>query len=185
MSIAANSEPPHLLSDHKESVTKYTDTLACLGTELVYVQDARGRFLNFCWQQGERLGLNSEDVLDHKANQESFTPIDRTAYLQRLEQVLATLVPQKCQCWFSLREVAVELELLITPIMPALGNAATSVLVMGRLLQVEASINQIQVTPKLRNLDDIRSQQYQKLINNITRNIRRFSGFKYYLAANC
>ncbi len=174
MSIAANSEPPHLLSDHKESVTKYTDALACLGTELVYVQDARGRFLNFCWQQGERLGLNSEDILDDKANQESFTPIDKAAYLQRLEQVLATLVPQKCQCWFSLPQAAVELELLITPIMPALGNAATSVLVMGRLLQVEASINKIQITPKSRNLDDdIRSQQYQKLINNITRNIRR------------
>lgn len=174
MSIAANSDPPHLLSDHKESVTKHADALACLGTELVYVQDARGHFLNFCWQQGERLGLNSEDILDDKANQENFTPIDRTAYLQRLEQVLATLLPQKCQCWFSLPQAAVELELLITPVMPALGSAATSVLVMGRLLQVGASINQIQITPKSRNLDDdIRSQQYQKLINNITRNIRR------------
>lgn len=173
MSIAANSEPPHLLSDQKESVTKYTDALACLGTELVYVQDGTGRFLNFCWQQGERLGLNSEHILDENANQENFAPIDKAGYLQRLGQVLATLVPQKCQCWFNLPQAAVELELLITPIMPTLGDAATSVLVMGRLLQVGASINQIQITPKSRNLDDIRSQQYQKLINNITRNIRR------------
>ena len=177
MSIAANSEPPHLLSDQKESVTKYTDALACLGTELVYVQDGTGRFLNFCWQQGERLGLNSEHILDENANQEHFAhfaPIDRFVYLQRLQQVLATLVPQKCQCWFNLPQAAVELELLMTPIMPTLGDAATSVLVMGRLLQVGASIDQIQITPKSRNLDDdIRSQQYQKLINNITRNIRR------------
>ncbi|MEM6753721.1 MAG: ATP-binding protein [Cyanobacteria bacterium P01_C01_bin.38] len=173
MSIAANSEPPHLLSDRKESVTRHTDALACLGTELVYVQDATGRFLNFSWQQGERLGLKSEDILDGSANQD-FTPIDKAAYLQRLEEVLATLVPQQCQCWFSLPQGAVQLELLITPIMPALGSAATSALVMGRLLQVSSSENQIQITPESRNLnDDIRSQQYQKLINNITRNIRR------------
>ena len=84
------------------------------------------------------------------------------------------MVPEKCQCWFRFPQGAVELELLITPIMPALGNAATSVLVMGRLLQVQASKSQTQLLPKSRNLDeDIRSQQYQKLINNVTRNIRR------------
>jgi signal transduction histidine kinase len=173
MSIAANSESLRLLSDQKESVTKHTDALACLGTELVYVQDGTGRFLNFCWQQGERLGLNSEDILNENADREAFAPIDKADYLQRLQEVLATLVPQKCQCWFSLSTSAVELELLITPIMPALGDAATSVLVMGRLLQIQASKNKITITPQSRDLDDIRSQQYQKLIKNITKNIRR------------
>ncbi|MEL6163031.1 MAG: histidine kinase dimerization/phospho-acceptor domain-containing protein, partial [Cyanobacteria bacterium J06628_3] len=174
MSIAANSEPPHLLSDHTQSVNNRTDALASLGAELVYVQDRTGRYLKFCWQQSERLGLTSEHVVNENENQESFFPIDKADYFERLERVLATLVPQKCQCWFSFPQGTVELELLITPIMPALGNAATSVLVMGRLLQIQASKNQIQQAPKLRNFDeDVRSQQYQKLINNITRNIRR------------
>ena len=174
MSIAANSEPPHLLSDHTQSVNNRTDALASLGAELVYVQDGTGRYLKFCWQQSERLGLTLEHVINDNGSKESFVPIDKAGYFERLEQVLTTLVPEKCQCWFRFPQGAVELELLITPIMPALGNAATSVLVMGRLLQVQASKSQTQLLPKSRNLDeDIRSQQYQKLINNVTRNIRR------------
>ena len=174
MSIAANSEPPHLLSDHTQSVNNRTDALASLGAELVYVQDGTGRYLKFCWQQSERLGLTLEHVINDNGSKESFVPIDKAGYFERLERVLTTLVPEKCQCWFRFPQGAVELELLITPIMPALGNAATSVLVMGRLLQVQASKNQTQLTPKSRNLDeDVRSQQYQKLINNITRYIRR------------
>ncbi len=174
MSIAANSEPPHLLSDHTQSVNNRTDALASLGAELVYVQDGTGRYLKFCWQQSERLGLTLEHVINDDGSKESFVPIDKAGYFERLEQVLTTLVPEKCQCWFRFPQGAVELELLITPIMPALGNAATSVLVMGRLLQVQASKSQTQLLPKSRNLDeDIRSQQYQKLINNVTRNIRR------------
>ncbi|MGD1911587.1 MAG: sensor histidine kinase [Rivularia sp. (in: cyanobacteria)] len=174
MSIAANSEPPHVLSDNLESVTDRTDALACLGAELVYVQDATGRYLKFYWQQSERLGLNPEKIVDDTANSESFFPVDKASYLKRLEQVLVSLVPQKCQCWFSYSQGSVELELLITPIMPVLGNAATSVLVMGRLLQITASKSQIKPTPKSTNSDDnIRSQQYQKLIDNVTRNIRR------------
>ena len=174
MSIAANSEPPHLLSAHTQSVNNRTDALASLGAELVYVQDGTGRYLKFCWQQSERLGLTLEHVINDNGSKESFVPIDKAGYFERLEQVLTTLVPEKCQCWFRFPQGAVELELLITPIMPALGNAATSVLVMGRLLQVQASKSQTQLLPKSRNLDeDIRSQQYQKLINNVTRNIRR------------
>jgi len=174
MSIAANSEPPHLLSDHTQSVNNRTDALASLGAELVYVQDGTGRYLKFCWQQSERLGLTLEHVINDNGSKKSFIPIDKAGYFERLERVLTTLVPEKCQCWFRFPQGTVELELLITPIMPALGNAATSVLVMGRLLQVQASKNQTQLMPKSRNLDeDVRSQQYQKLINNVTRNIRR------------
>ena len=174
MSIAANSEPPHLLSEHKESVTDRTDALACLGAELVFVQDGTGRYLKFYWQQSERLGLIPEKIINDSTEQESFVPVDKSGYLERLKQVLTTLVPQKCQCWFSYSQGTVELELLISPIMPALGNTATSALVMGRLLQVGASKNQIKLTPKSKSSEDnLGSQQYQKLIDNITKNIRR------------
>ena len=174
MSIAANSEQPHLMSDQKEYVSNNTNALACLGAELVYVQDGTGRYLKFCWQQSERLGLTPEHIIDGTANPESFIPVDKTSYLERLERVLTTLVPEKCQCWFNYSQGSVELELLITPIMPVLGDAATSVLVMGRLLQIAASKSQNKLTPNSTSLEDnIRSHQYQKLIDNITRNIRR------------
>ncbi|MEB3215508.1 MAG: ATP-binding protein [Nostocales cyanobacterium 94392] len=174
MSIAANSQSPHLFSENLESVTEYTNPLSCLGAELVYIQDGTGRYLSFYLQQSERLGLTPEHIFDHNGDRHRFFPIDQAAYLSHLEQVLTTLTPQKYQCWFNYSQGSVELELLITPIMPVLGNAATSVLVMGRLLQVAASKNNIELVPKSNHPEEnIRSQQYQKLINNITRNIRR------------
>jgi signal transduction histidine kinase len=174
MSIAANSQSPHLLSDHKESVTNYTNTLADLGAELVYVQDGTGRYLKFYLQQSERLGLTPENIINDIDDCHNFVPVDRTGYLERLERVLATFIPEKCQCWFNYPQGSVELELLITPIMPVLGNAATSVLVMGRLLQVGVSKSQTKLTSKSTDSEEnIRSQQYKKLIDNITRNIRR------------
>ena len=173
MSIAANSQSPYLLSESLESVTDRTNALACLGAELVYVQDATGRYLKFFLQQSERLGLTPEHII-HDGDRHSFAPVDKAGYLEQLEQVLTTLTPQKRQCWFNYSQGSIEMELLITPIMPVLGDAATSVLVMGRLLQVGASKSQIELIPKsTHGEENIRSQQYQKLINNITRNIRR------------
>ncbi|NJM19434.1 MAG: GAF domain-containing protein [Richelia sp. RM2_1_2] len=172
MSIAANSQSP-LLSENLESVTERTNPLACLGAELVYIQDATGRYLSFFLQQSERLGLTPECIVND-GDRHHFAPIDKVAYLSHLERVLTTLTPQKYQCWFNYSQGSVELELLITAIMPVLGNAATSVLVMGRLLQVAASKNNIELAPKSsHSKENIRSQEYQKLINNITRNIRR------------
>jgi len=174
MSIAANSQSPHLFSENLESVTEYTNPLSSLGAELVYIQDGTGRYLSFFLQQSERLGLTPEHIFDQNGDRHSFVPIDQAAYLSHLEQVLTTLTPQKYQCWFNYSQGSVELELLITPIMPVLGNAATSVLVMGRLLQIAASKSNIELTPQSNHTqENIRSQQYQKLINNITRNIRR------------
>ncbi|MBF2017630.1 MAG: GAF domain-containing protein [Rivularia sp. T60_A2020_040] len=172
MSIAANSQSP-LLSENLESVTECTNPLACLGAELVYIQDATGRYLSFFLQQSQRLGLTPECIVDD-GDRHHFAPIDKVAYLSHLERVLTTLTPQKHQCWFNYSQGSVELELLITPIMPVLGNAATSVLVMGRLLQVAASKSNIELAPtSSHSKENIRSQEYQKLINNITRNIRR------------
>ncbi len=174
MSIAANSEQPHFFSENLESVTNYTDALACLGAELVYLQDGTGRYLKFYWQQSERLGLTPDDIINDTGNQEYFVPVDKAGYLERLERVLASLVPEKWHCWFRYSQGSVELELLITPIIPVLGQAATTVLVMGRLLQLAASKSPIKLAPKYTNSEEnIRSQQYQKLIENITRNIRR------------
>jgi signal transduction histidine kinase len=79
------------------------------------------------------------------------------------------------QCWFSYGQKLFELELTITPIMPQLGKAATTVLVMGRLLQAKVNrttIDAIAKTPTEIELT-VRSQRHQKLVTRITKNIRR------------
>lgn len=176
MTIAANTQSPNVFPQNLESVTNNNDgLLPTLGSELVYTQDGAGRYLTFYWQRSELLGLNPEKRVDDPNPDENFVPIDKVTYLERLQRILTTLVPERVQCWFSYCQELFELELAITPIMPRLGHAATTVLVMGRLLQSKAnpqSVNGASKTPKQLALA-MGLQQHQKLINQITSNIRR------------
>jgi signal transduction histidine kinase len=178
MSITANSQLPNILSKNLESITSSTDgSLATLGAELVYLQDGAGRYLSFSWQQSDCLGLNPEQIVNDINRNEIFVPIDKVAYLERLQRILTSLVPERCQCWFSYRQKLYELELAIAPIMPPIGSAATTVLVMGRLLQVALSKKEVNAVPLPQMPTQmelaLRSRQHQKLVNQITRNIRR------------
>ncbi|MFH7027045.1 MAG: ATP-binding protein [Heteroscytonema crispum UTEX LB 1556] len=178
MSITANSQLPNILSQNLESITSSTDgSLATLGAELIYIQDGAGRYLSFSWQQSDCLGLNSEQIVNDINRNEIFVPVDKVAYLERLQRILTSLVPERCQCWFSYRQKLFEFELAIAPIMPPLGSAATTVLVMGRLLQVALNKKEVNAVPLPQIPTQmelgLRSQQHQKLVNQITRNIRR------------
>lgn len=176
MTISANSQLPHLFSQNLESVTNQASVpMHTLGAELVYTQDATGRYLTFDWQQSELLGFNQEQLIHDLNNLESFVPVDKAAYLEKVHWVLTNLIPEKVQCWFSYHQQLFELELVVSPVMPKLGKVATTVLVMGRLLQAtvnKKTANVVSKTPAQIELA-LRSQQHQKLVNRITRNIRR------------
>ncbi|YAF97573.1 MAG: ATP-binding protein [Nodularia sp. CChRGM 3473] len=176
MTITANSQLPNLFPQNLEYSTKKTDgSLPTLGAELVYTQDGTGRYLTFYWQHSELLGLNPKQIVNECNEDEIFVPVDNKAYLERLHRILNSLVPEKFQCWFSYRQDLFELELAICPIMPQLGTAATTVLVMGRLVQATLNTQEIKATPQAPTQVELamRSQQHQKLVNKITRNIRR------------
>lgn len=191
MTITVDTQLPNLFPQNLESVTSNNDgLLPTLGAELVYTQDGAGRYLTFYWQHSELLGSNPEKIVDELNPDENFVPVDKVAYLERLQRILTSLVPERFQCWFSYYQELFELELAITPIMPRLGHAATTVLVMGRLLQAKVNakdVNGASKTPTQLELamhsppvDDSPtrsvpqvSQQYQKLVNRITSNIRR------------
>ncbi|MER3589356.1 MAG: histidine kinase, partial [Mastigocladus sp. ERB_26_1] len=66
-------------------------------------------------------------------------------------------------------------ELIISPILPTLGNPAIAVLVIGRLLQATISETEIEAIAKPATELELalRSQQHQQLVTQITRNIRR------------
>ncbi len=191
MSITVNSQLLNILSQNLESVPTNTDgSLAQLGPELVYTQDGAARYITFYWQksnpsQGEATGGQLEQIVDTttKGNhlcselngKEAFTPVDRAAYLERLQRILTSLMPERCQCWFSYYEQLLELDLTISPIMPTLGSTATSVLVMGRVLQTTVNKQEINVlsNPPTQLELALRSKKHQKLVTQITRNIRR------------
>lgn len=176
MTITANSQLPHLFSQNRNSINNQTDyMLPTLGAELVYTQDVSGRYLTFYWQHSELLGLNPDQIIDEFNEETTFDPVDKVAYLERLYRILTNLVPEKLQCWFSYGQELFELELVITPIMPQMGKAATTVLVMGRLLQAKVNRTKVDVITKTPTQIELalRSQQHQKLVNRITKNIRR------------
>ena len=175
MSIAANSQQSNFVSEHLETVTSNTNgSSANLGAELVYTQDGIGRYLSFHWQHCQRFGIDPQQVVD--ANVDAvFAPVDKVAYLERLQRILTTLVPEKCQYWFRYQEQLIELELIISPILPTLGNPAIAVLVIGRLLQATTSKTEFEAIAKPATELELalRSQQHQQLVTQITRNIRR------------
>ncbi|MBC6434140.1 GAF domain-containing protein [Nostoc sp. HG1] len=176
MTITANSQLSNVFSQNLEPITSKTDgSLATLGAELVYTQNGAGRYLTFSWQHSELLGLNTEKIVDELNQSQTFAPVDKVTYLERLHRILTSLVPERFQCWFSYHQELFELELVISPIMPSLGTTATTVLVMGRLVQATLNKKQVPVAAKTPTQIEvaIRSQQHQKVVNRITRNIRR------------
>ena len=176
MTITANSQLSNVFSQNLESITSKIDgSLPTLGAELVYTQDGAGRYLTFCWQHSELLGLNTETIVEELNQTQTFAAVDKVTYLERLYRILTGLVPERFQCWFSYHQELFELDLVISPIMPSLGTPATTVLVMGRLVQATLNKKQVPVVSKTPTQIElaIRSQQHQKLINRITRNIRR------------
>ncbi|MBD2384104.1 ATP-binding protein [Cylindrospermum sp. FACHB-282] len=176
MTITANTQLPNLSPQNLDSVTSNNDgVLPTSGAELVYTQDGAGRYLTFYWQHSELLVLNPEKILEDLNPDENFVPVDKVTYLERLQRILTSLVPERVQCWFSYCQELFELELAITPIMPRLGHAATTVLVMGRLLQAKVNAKEVNGATKTPTQLELamRSQQHQKLVNQITSNIRR------------
>ncbi len=183
MTIIANSQLPNLFPQNLDNLTHQTNgSLPYLGSELVYTQDGTGRYLTFYWQYSELLGLNLRQIVNQCNEDKAFVPVDNDAYLERLHRILNSLEPEKFQCWFSYGQELFEMELVISPMMPQLGTVANTVLVMGRLLQAEFNKQEVKATPPeltqvklalslLRHAG--RTQQYQKLVNKITRNIRR------------
>jgi len=177
MTITANTQSTNLLPQNLASGPRCTDGLwLTLGAELVYTQDTSGRYLTFAWQHSEAFGLGTEIIVDQlNQEEEKFTPVDRDAYLEQLHGVLTSLVPSKVEFSFNCNQQLLELELTITPIMPQLGQAATIVLVMGRLLSTKTGSSEVNRKTKIPTVLDLalRSQRHQKLLNQIIRNIRR------------
>ncbi|MEM7553575.1 MAG: ATP-binding protein [Cyanobacteria bacterium P01_A01_bin.84] len=181
MRITASSQLSNLVHQKQGLVCSDTNVLlAALGTELVYMQDEVGNYLNFYWQHSQDMGLNPQKVIETNFDENCFVPSDRKAYLEGLQGILKSLEPQKIQCWFECDRRQVKFELTISPILPALDSAATTVLVMGRLLQTKGKSIEVTTThdsvaekPNSQPLAARSFYKYQQLINQITRNIRR------------
>lgn len=174
MSVNANSHRSLSVSNDLESFgTSPACSLPALGSELVYTQDAAGRYLSFYWQSAECQGLTCDQVIGHSLS-ETFAPVKRAAYLEQVQRILKSLAPERCQCLFRYGQKFFRFDLVISPILPSKGKV-TTVLVMGRLM--EAALGEPVSSKKQEETAAqymaIRPVQSKKLVNQISRNIRR------------
>lgn len=157
----------------KEQLPELTD-------ELVFLQDAAGRYLSFHWQPAAQGYVLPDRVVGSRIS-EVFSPVDLTAYLERLQRVLSCQVAEHFCCYFCLAEQTLLFDLVMSPVLVP-QRSPTTVVVAGRLILASTDA----VAPGLEEkipLGDVlssdfpvislSSDRYQKLLTQIASNIRR------------
>ncbi len=126
-------------TDFRRSSLASTAFFQELGAELVFTQDARGRYLSFYWQKAEQYNLTAAQIVVSEALEEdrplseTLQPIPPAPYLDILRQTIETLVPQRFSYPFCRAGQYFLFDLTVTPVIDSNGKA-TKVLLMGRLL---------------------------------------------------
>ncbi len=136
-----------------------------LGSELVFTQDSLGVYLSFWWVKSSQYQLQNEQIVGSSCK-DIFVPLDTEAYIDKIQRVLQRRLPEQCYCLFRYRELSFAFELVISPILPVEGKP-TAVLVMGHLLK------ETEVFPTSHENSPMPIYSYQKLLTQITRQIRR------------
>ncbi|MBV9386050.1 MAG: GAF domain-containing protein [Chroococcidiopsidaceae cyanobacterium CP_BM_ER_R8_30] len=168
--IPADSPLP--LSEASHLVTHTTEALALseLGAQLVFVQEATGHYLSFYWQEAEFRGVDYGRA-SGSLSLEEFGPVETAPYLERIRQVLASLVPERFCCLFSDGQRFFWFELVISPILLS-QSSATTVLGMGRRLRAMDTIASAEAESAVQSVA-LSMAQSKKLLTQIARNIRR------------
>ncbi|WP_254564895.1 ATP-binding protein [Oscillatoria sp. HE19RPO] len=167
--------------------------LRSLGAQLAFTQDASGLYRGFYWSNAENYGLNSQEIIGTFVG-DRFKPLSITPYLERVERVLNSRIPERFNYPFRYGDQYFLFELAISPIFPPQGEPL-EVLAIGRLLpnallwgqeeqkgnpQAVAS-NHLDLHQKFLStiVSSIRrtlppgSELYQKLLGEMARKIRR------------
>ncbi len=167
--------------------------LRSLGAQLAFTQNASGLYRGFYWSNAENYGLNSQEIVGTFVG-DRFKPLSITPYLERVERVLNSRIPERFNYPFRYGDQYFLFELAISPIFPPQGEPL-EVLVIGRLLpnallwgQEEQSgnpqaiaSNHLELHHKFLSsiVSSIRrtlppgSELYQKLLGEMARKIRR------------
>jgi signal transduction histidine kinase len=138
-----------------------------LGAELVFTQDSSGKYLSFYWEKARNYGLVEEQIVGYSL-EGVFVPMQESAYLYRLKQVISRRIPIQFYCVFIYRNKYLGFELILNPIIPVNGQVK-SVLALGNFV-AEGHI------PIVMNTDAIfplYPESLQKTLTTITRKLRR------------
>jgi len=135
-----------------------------LVSEVVFTQDAAGRYLSFYWQDAEKYGLHSEQ-LQGELMVNTFSPVALDSYCEKIRLVLSRQLPKRCQYEFGYENQRILLDLVITPILGSDGSA-DKVLVLGRKVPHLTTITGQEAETLLGQ------DPYYKLLTKIAKKIR-------------
>lgn len=158
----------------KEQLPELTD-------EIVFLQDAAGRYLSFHWRRTTH-GHVSPDRVIGSGIDEVFKPVDVVAYMARVQRVLSDRVAEHFRCYFLFAEQTLLFDLVMSPVL-APQRSPTTVVVAGRLILASAEATTLPELDEQISLGDVissdypvislSSDRYQKLLTQIASNIRR------------
>ncbi|HBW57191.1 MAG TPA: histidine kinase, partial [Oscillatoriales bacterium UBA8482] len=92
-----------------------------LGADLVFVQNAAGQYLSFCWQPNDRYSLPVDRIIGSSIG-DYFKPVILSPYQDRVNRVLTSLIPERFVYSFAYEDQYIPLELTMTPILVSHGK---------------------------------------------------------------
>lgn len=140
-------------------------------TDLVFTQDATGRYLSFFWP--DAVQYNFDASLTGRSIDAEFGPVAPQPYLERVRRVLDLLSPEQFQCPFCFAGQYFLFDLVVSPILLPQGQAH-QVVVVGQLHD-RLSPSQAQTLAQVVACPTVFASfdRYHKLLTQITWDIRR------------
>jgi len=145
--------------------------LRSLGAQLAFTQDASGLYRGFYWSNAENYGLNSQEIVGTFLG-DRFKPLSITPYLERVERVLNSRIPERFNYPFRYGDQYFLFELAISPIFPPQGEPL-EVLVIGRLLPNALLWGQEEQKGNPQAIASSPLDLHQKFLSSILGSIRR------------
>ena len=114
------------------SPSRFDSFLSFPGRDLAFIQDGVGHYLSFYWREAEQHKLCLEHLIGQPMNQ-VFAPVLFPQYLERVRQVIDSLVPVQFEYAFVLANRYFVFDLIVSPILMPHGTA-TTIVVTGQFM---------------------------------------------------
>lgn len=175
MTLPTDSSFPLTVSP--ESPTPFHSGALSLVDEssLIFIQDAAGRFLSFCWREADRYGVESVRLVGSlmESGGGTFHPVAIAPYLQRVQQLLDHQIGARFVYPFCSGGHYLVFELNVSPIL-TFHELSSHAVVIGKLLY---ACSQAQAYELINSLDlypiSTSDHHHHKLLTQISWNIRR------------
>lgn len=171
MTVPSDLPLPTTEPIHSSTSNGFGNFLSVPVTDLVFTQDGAGRYLSFYWREAERYNLKPEQIVG-KSMRDTFTPLDLAPYLERVRQVLDSLVAVRFEYPFLIDDRCAIFDLTVSPVLMPHGTAITAV-VTGQFLSIASPEQSLDV---IKSLPDTPNGQYatdRKRLTQVIWDIRR------------